>query len=99
LCTQEKTGTYHLAKPKHDVIAMVNSLYDKGHKIVIFTARGMQTCNGDFRKIHDNYREMTEKWLEDNGVKYHKLLFGKVSGDYYVDDKGLSIEGFLSLVL
>ena len=87
ICTQESSGTYHLATPKASIVALVNKLYDNGHRIVIFTARGMDTCNGDLEMIEANYFDMTEKWLLDNGVKYHKLQFGKPAAWKYIDDK------------
>ena len=41
--------------------------------------------------------ETTSDWLKNNGVKYHRLMFGKPNGDYYIDDKNLSIKEFLEL--
>ena len=41
------------------------------------------------------YREITEKWLHKNNVKYTRLEFGKPNADYYVDDKNLSIKEFI----
>lgn len=95
LCSQEKSGTYHLAKPKMDVIHKVNSLWTDGWSVTIHTARGMETCEGDIRKIEETYRKMTEEWLKENRVCYDELVFGKPSGTYYVDDKNLTIEWFL----
>jgi capsule biosynthesis phosphatase len=96
LCTQEKTGTYHLAKPRLDVIKKVNELWTEGWKIIIFTARGMNTFDGDVYKIEESYREMTEKWLKDNRVCYDQLRFGKPAADAYIDDKGMSPAQFVN---
>ena len=95
LCTQESTGAYQSAKPKLDMIKKVNELWTEGWEVLIFTARGMNTCNGDIDKIELNYRELTETWLKENRVCYNKLQFGKPSGDYYVDDKNLTFSDFL----
>lgn len=95
LCTQESTGTYQLAKPKLDMIKRVNELWTEGWTVLIFTARGMNTFDGDIEKIESNYRELTENWLKENRVCYNKLQFGKPSGDYYVDDKCLTFADFL----
>ena len=40
ICTQT-FGDYSKAKPYQDRINKINDLYDKGHKIIYFTARGM----------------------------------------------------------
>lgn len=96
MCTQESSGTYHLAKPKTETIKRVNELWTEGWKVTIFTARGMNTCDGDVAEIELRYREMTEKWLKDNRVMYDNLIFGKPAADIYVDDKGLGPDIFTS---
>ena len=40
ICTQTY-GDYSKAKPYQDRINKINDLYDAGHKIIYFTARGM----------------------------------------------------------
>ena len=76
------------------VINKINELYDKGWRIILFTARGDRSCNTLEEKIA-KYETVTKNWLEANGVKYTELLFGKPNADYYVDDKNMSIEDFL----
>jgi capsule biosynthesis phosphatase len=95
ICSQEDSGEYHRAYPVLKVIFKVNELWTRGWDIIIYTARGMKTFDGDVKKIEDVYREETEKWLKDNRVMYTKLIFGKPSGDVYVDDKGKTINEFV----
>jgi SAM-dependent methyltransferase len=80
LCTHTN-GAYELAEPHTEVIARANSLYDSGHRIILFTARGTTTGI--------NWRELTEKQLLSWGVKYHELLFGKPEADIFVDDRAM----------
>lgn len=89
LCDQRSTGTYHLAEPRLNIIQIVNRLWTDGHKIVIWTARGMDTHDGYVELIEENYRDMTEKWLKDHHICYDELKFGKPSALVYVDDKAL----------
>ena len=42
-----KLNYYSKSTPKKDVIKLINKLYSKNHKIIIFTARGM----GKYKKI------------------------------------------------
>jgi rfaE bifunctional protein nucleotidyltransferase chain/domain len=77
ICTISKK--YTEAKPIKHIIDKVNDLYDKGHTIKIFTARGQATGW--------NYKELTEKQLKEWNVKYHQLIMGKPSADLYIDDK------------
>ena len=82
------------SKPYKEVIDKINELYNKGIEIIIYTARGAKSCN-TIKAREKKYRELTEKWLKKNGVKYTELVFGKMNADYYVDDKNLSIEEFI----
>jgi hypothetical protein len=74
-------GEYEDADPYYDKIEYVNKLYDAGHDIVFFTARGTDTGI--------DWRELTEKQFHDWKVQYSELLFGKPSADYYIDDKAM----------
>ncbi len=54
-----------------DALKILNKWYDEGHIITFFTSR---------TEIH---REVTTKWLEKHGFKYHNLLMGKPRGGNY----------------
>ncbi|GGE11046.1 LNS2 domain-containing protein [Psychroflexus salis] len=54
-----------------DALATVNRWFEKGHRICFFTSRT------------EDHRAITEKWLTDNGFKYHSLLMGKPRGGNY----------------
>ena len=81
---------YPRSVPVAERIALVNSIYEQGHTVVFFTARGSTTGN--------DWRELTESQLAQWGVKYHELIMGKPSADLYIDDKGRNdVEFFSSL--
>jgi CMP-N-acetylneuraminic acid synthetase len=86
LATTMPPDRYHDAEPVHDVITSVNSLFDAGHEIVLFTARGSATGI--------DWHEVTERQMRDWGVRYHRLVFGKPAADYYVDDRALLPDEF-----
>lgn len=81
ICTNT-FGDYKNAQPYPERINMVNKLYDEGHKIILFTARGTTT------KI--DWRPVTEGQMEKWGLKYHELLFGKPEADIFVDDRAVN---------
>ena len=81
LCTNTD-GEYAQARPLHQRISKVNELYDQGNKILIYTARG--TVTGI------DWRELTQKQLDEWGIKHHELRLGKPFADIYVDDRGVS---------
>ena len=93
ICFTENRDFGH-SKPYKEVIDKINELYNKGYKIVIATARGAKSCK-TLEDREKKYRKITEKWLQENNVKYTELVFGKMNADYYVDDKNMSIEEFL----
>jgi len=72
---------YEDAQPLREAIAAVNGLFDAGHEIVLFTARGSATGI--------DWHAVTERQMREWDVRYHRLLFGKPAADYYVDDRAL----------
>ena len=84
ICTQ--TLDYKNARAFYDRISKVNSLFENGHIIWFFTARGSET--------RLDWYDMTKDQLKQWGVKYHKLLFGKPSADKYIDDKAIDAVTF-----
>ena len=78
---------YSKALPYETRIETINNLYDKGHTIVYWTARGTMTGIPWF---HETYKQLTE-W----GCKFHELRMGKPAFDLFIDDKVMnSIEFF-----
>ena len=67
---------------------------DHGAKIIIYTSRGMNSCNGDAALAERKNRDTIEKWLSKNRVPYDEIIFGKPLADVYIDDKGMSAESF-----
>jgi len=75
---------YSKSKPINSTVKLINTLYNQGHYIIIFTARGYIT------KI--NWESITIKQLQDIGLLYHELKFGKPAADYYIDDRFISLK-------
>lgn len=88
ICETADAG-YEDAKPIPERIAMINKLFAAGHRIVYFTARGTTTGI--------DWRQVTERQLEEWGAQHHELLLGKPYGDFYVDDKAWSLDRFQAL--
>ena len=94
ICTQEKSGEYHLAKPIKKVVDDLKTLRMRGVYIIIYTARGMTTYRGNVNKVMEAYDRDTRLWLRENEVPYDELVFGKPAGDVYVDDKAVNVDDF-----
>ena len=54
-----------------EALVTLNKWHDQGHVITFFTSR------------IEEHRNVTEKWLNDHGFKYHGLLMGKPRGGNY----------------
>ncbi len=76
------TRNYADSKPMKNNIAKANKLYDEGHTIVYWTARGTTTGI--------DWTDVTRNQLDSWGVKYHDLKLGKPQYDLFIDDKALN---------
>ena len=74
---------YENSVPIQHRIDRVNHLFDEGHSIYLFTARGMASGR-------DLY-EFTANQVREFGIKHHQLIMGKPDVDVFVDDKAISV--------
>lgn len=81
---------YNYCKPNQDVIDMINFFFEDGHKIVIYTARGMSQYRGNLSLIYSKLYSKTIRQLDDWGLKYNQLVMGKIHYDLLIDDKALN---------
>lgn len=81
-----KTEGYNYAEstPIKPNIEIINKLHRAGHEIVLFTARGYKTGI--------DWQDVTKKQMDDWGVEYDSLKFGKPNADIYIDDRFFSLE-------
>lgn len=61
----EDSHLYPLAKPYEESLDIINRWYNEGNTITFFTAR------------EEKDRDVTEKWLYENGFLYHSLVMNK----------------------
>ena len=81
---------YNYCYPIEENIELVNSLYNDGYKIVIYTARGMSQYKGNVTLIYSELYSRTIKQLDNWGLKYDQLVMGKIHYDVLIDDKALN---------
>ena len=86
ICTTQGKN-YRKSKPKYKVINLINDLYKSGHYIKIFTARYMGRNNENIVLAKKQGYKTTKKQINSWGINYHKLIFGKPTYDFFVDDK------------
>jgi len=88
ICSSPHKPNYTKSFPISKNIKKANDLYDEGHIIVYWTARGSGTGL--------NWEEHTKNQLKEWGVKYHEVKFGKPVYDLFIDDKNISTEEWMS---
>tara|TARA_Y100000389_G_scaffold202016_1_gene246217 strand:- start:1282 stop:1590 length:309 start_codon:yes stop_codon:yes gene_type:complete len=75
---------YSKAIPYISRITKINKLYDEGHEIIYWTARGTITQKLWFNVTYDQ--------LKNWGCKFHELRMGKPAYDLFIDDKNINSE-------
>jgi len=79
---KSKARDYNKSAPIKENIQAINSLYEQGHEITYWTARG--TVTGI------DWYDLTKKQLISWGAKHHDLILGKPAYDLYIDDKSIN---------
>jgi len=82
ICDSPNKPNYNYCIPKLENIAKANALYDLGHTVVYWTARGSVTGI--------DWSDITKEQFAEWGVKYHDIKFGKPHYDVFIDDKNLN---------
>jgi hypothetical protein len=81
ICETENSD-YTNSKPLLDHIEKINQLYDSGHEIHYWTARG---SNSGIDWLY-----FTTAQLDSWGCKYHSVKTGKPAYDIWIDDKAIN---------
>ena len=84
ICNTRRDRDYSKSTPIDEHIQKINRLYDEGHHIVYWTARGSGSGI--------DWKDLTEKQLSAWGVNHHELRMGKPSYDLLICDKTDRIE-------
>lgn len=88
ICTLGVPMDYHTAIVIPEAVEKINALFDAGHQINFWTARGTVTGR--------DWRKLTENQLKNWGIKYHNLFFGKPAFDIFIDDKNINSRDWLN---
>lgn len=90
--TPDGNNEYENAKPYKERIEHFNNLFDEGNEIHYWTARGAISGNLEEKK------KLTKKQLEEWGVKYTSVNFGKPHYDIWIDDKAQNVESYFDKI-
>ena len=79
-------GAYGSCEPIERNVRYLRFLKESGHYIIIHTARGMRTHQGDVSAVVEDIMDLTKLQLDRFGIPYDELVFGKPYAHFYVDD-------------
>jgi hypothetical protein len=79
-------GDYESAQPFPERIEYFNQLFEQGHEIHYWTARGGNSGR--------DWTELTLKQLNQWGAKYTTAKTGKPAYDLFICDKAINVEEY-----
>jgi capsule biosynthesis phosphatase len=87
-------------QPRRDVIEKLTFYREQGYRIVVQTARNMNSLAGNIGLINVHTLPTILDWLNGHGVPFDEVVLGKpwcgVDG-FYVDDKAVRPDEFVAL--
>jgi len=81
---------YDLSIPLDHRIEEINKLYDQGHTIIYWTARGSGSGL--------DWTDLTTQQLNNWNCKFEEVRLGKPSYDFWIDDKAFNDKHFFHSV-
>jgi hypothetical protein len=72
------------------MIYLLTFFKKNGHEIIIYTARRMETHKSNIGKVIKDIALVTFSTLENFGIQYDEIIFGKPIADIYIDDRALN---------
>ena len=86
ICNTPADRDYEKSTPIAKNIEKINTLYDEGHTIIYWTARGGSSGI--------DHTEITQKQIIKWGAKNHGIKLGKPSYDMFICDKAINSNTF-----
>jgi histidinol phosphatase-like enzyme len=92
---QTNGSNYLQSRPIYSSIKKINEFYSNNNRIIIFTSRFMGRSNENVMIARKKGYRLTYNQLKKWKVKFHKLIFGKPSYDFIVDDKAINFKNWI----
>lgn len=95
ICELKRPGqSYADLAPLPGAAERLRELRAAGHYVIIITARNMKTCESNLGRVMKNVGKITLDWLEEHGIEYDEIYFGKANAHIYIDDRAHRFEGW-----
>lgn len=86
----QRSGDYSTCRPIPRAVRMCRHLKQMGHHIILHTARRMRTHGANVGAVVADVGAVTIQSLQDAGIDYDELHFGKPWAQFYIDDCGVN---------
>ena len=86
----QRSGDYSTCRPIPRAVRMCRHLKTMGHHIILHTARRMRTHGANVGAVVADVGAVTIQSLQDAGIAYDELHFGKPWAQFYIDDCGVN---------
>lgn len=86
--------SYCDVEPLPGSIKYLQKLKDRGHYIIIYTARHMGSCHNNVGQVMARQGKVIIDWLDKYKIPYDEIVIGKPLADVYIDDKAIKFEGW-----
>ena len=83
--------TYADVQPIPGAVEKLRNFRAHGHRIILYTARHMKTCEGNVGRVIAKVGGITLDWLSRHGIPYDEIYFGKPWADVYIDDNAFRV--------
>lgn len=90
-------ASYADLEPLPGAADRIRQLRADGHTVIILTARHMATCEGNVGLVVQRVGKITLDWLQQHGIEYDEIHFGKPNADVYIDDRALRFTEWAAL--
>lgn len=90
---------YKEHQPIWETINYILQLKKHGHIVILYTARKMNTFNGNIGKVNKEIVQTTLYNLHRFCIPYDEIYFGKPAADIYIDDKALNFYDFKEFIM
>lgn len=101
LCPFRKTNeSYADLQPFPEMIAQLREYREKGFYVILYSARNMNTFDGNVGRIAAVTGKQMIEWLDRHMIPYDEIHLGKPwpgRGGFYVDDKAIRPDEFLKM--
>ncbi len=103
LCpVKTKEERYEDLVPYENMVAKLKEYKALGAKIVLYTARNVNTYKGNIGLINVHTATLLTKWLEKWAIPYDEIIYNKVwpgHKGFYIDDRTVRPDEFLKHTL